>query len=336
MALTKQQQGWVKSIAAASGYDYAVLAALIDKESNGKFYWNVGGKSLPALNIEGHYFYKYLALLAPDKLKQAVAAGLAAKKRGGIKVPTSYAGRYAFFERMQAVHREAAFMSVSSGVGQIMGDNYKAMGFTSAEALFNLAAASARNQIELIATFVSTKPPLVAAVLNRDVKGIAYYYNGPQYRVNQYDTKLQALIDFYDGKAGQPEPASYDGSGDIQALGYSSVEQFQRENGLIPDGVIGKLTLDKIDEVKAARKKKARKPAVTVGTAVGTTTAAAGTAIIVTDGAQSVTDVVDKVQPVIETVQAVGAISPKLVVVLVAALIVGVVAYVVIQKLRKR
>lgn len=129
MSLNKQQQGWARSVAAEAGYDYAVIAALIDKESDGKFYWNVGGKNLPALNIEGHYFYKYLTLYAPEKLKQAVADGLAAKKARGIKVPSSYAGRYEFFERMKAVHREAAYMSVSAGVGQIMGDNYKNMCF---------------------------------------------------------------------------------------------------------------------------------------------------------------------------------------------------------------
>jgi len=334
MSLNRTQRQWVKSAADASGYSFAVLAALVDKESDGKFGWDVNGKKLPALNIEGHRFYKYLALMAPDKLKLAVEQGLAAKKRGVVKVPGSYAGRYAMLDRMVAIHKEAAYMSCSYGVGQIMGENAQAMGFASAEHLYANACYSGENQIKQMILFIATKPALVTAMHAEDVTNIAYFYNGSAYKTNQYDTKLAALIDFYEGKS-EEVPADNTAT-DILALGYESVKHFQREHGLNPDGIVGQITRDKVAEVKAARKKKQAKPAVTAATVAAGTVTVGGTTAVAVDGATSVTDVIDKAKPVIETVQSVGAVSPKLVVVLVAALIVGVIAFVVIQKLRKR
>lgn len=333
MSLNRTQVQWVKAAASASGYSYAVLAALVDKESDGKFGWDVNGKKLPALNIEGHRFYKYLALLAPGKLKQAVAEGLAAKKRGVVKVPGSYAGRYAMLDRMVAIHKDAAYKSCSYGVGQIMGENAEAMGFASAEHLYANACYSGENQIKQMILFIATKPALVTAMHAEDVKNIAYFYNGPAYKDNQYDIKLAALIEFYEKGEGYPAVPL---DGDILALGYESVEQFQRENGLKPDGIVGQITRDKVAEVQAERKKKQTKPAVVAATVAAGTVTVGGTATVAVDGANSVSDVIEKVKPIVATAQQVAAISPKLVIVVVAALIVGVVAYVVIQKLRKR
>lgn len=337
MSLNKTQLGWVRSAAAAAGYEWPVIAALVDKESSGRFGWRVGDHNVPALNIEGHYFYRWLNLLAPDKLKQAVADGLAAKKRGIVKVPGSYAGRYAMFDRMKALHREAAYRSVSVGAGQIMGENYDEMGFGSAEELFEHAAASGENQVVQIVKFIGTKSPLAAAVHEEDVKGIAFYYNGPAYRSNQYDTKLRELIDFYEGRDPIPSETPADEYAErIKALGYESVEQFQRENSLKPDGIVGRITIDKLDEVETVRKKKQAKPAVVTATVAAGTVTVGGTTAVAVDGAQSIGDVIEKVRPVITTVQQAATVSPKLIVVVVAALIVGVVAYVVVQKLRKR
>lgn len=338
MTLNTKQLATVRRFASANGWEWPVLAGLVDQESGGHFYWDVHGEKVLALNIEGHYFYRHLSKLAPDKLKEAVASGLAAKKRGVIKVPNSYAARYAMFLRMTALHREAAFRSISSGVGQIMGENYAAMGFPSAESLYDFGLASEANQIDLMVRFIHTKPALVKAVHEDDVTGIAYYYNGPAYKVNHYDTELDRLILKYNHHDTEVVVPDYkQDAKTILDLGYDSVAAFQTEHGLKADGKIGKLTHKAVLAAQKERKKQTvHKPATNAAVVTGTIAAGAGTVTVVADGANNVGDVLGKVEPVLSAVQQVGAYGPKIVLVLIAVLIVGGISYAVVRALKSR
>jgi hypothetical protein len=327
MSLTLGQQQHIRLVASNEGYAYPVLAAIIDKESNGRFYWKVNGRDELALNIEGHYFYRNLAKLAPEKLKETVAAGLAAKKARVVEVPNSYAGRYAMFGRMKAIHREAAYRSVSSGVGQIMGEGAGAMGFKSAEALFEYGKASWQNQIDLIVRFIKTKPKLVAGVLEEDCDQIGYYYNGPAYKTNNYANDLRDLIDKYDTDGVvyvEPVAASARDVARIKALGWHSVEAFQSARGLNADGVIGNLTRDELAKAEAERKPKVPTVAKVAG---GAAVTVAGGAVVAAEDPTAAGDLLTAAEPVIGIVQNFAQYGWKVAAAVAVVVIIGGIAY---------
>ena len=87
---------------------------------------------------------------------------------------------------------ELRFRSMSFGLGQIMGFNYKRVGASSAKELFTLPL---DGQIYSIARFLAAywrnRPALAKASPNEsDFRRIARYYNGSGYHVHHYDESL--------------------------------------------------------------------------------------------------------------------------------------------------
>jgi hypothetical protein len=73
---------------------------------------------------------------------------------------------------------------------QVMGFHYAALGFKSVGEMYDFAKKSEKNQVELGLRFVKTKPKLYRALIIGDFPTVAFYYNGTNYRVNNYDVKL--------------------------------------------------------------------------------------------------------------------------------------------------
>lgn len=84
----------------------------------------------------------------------------------------------------------AAMESTSIGRMQVMGENWKVLGFKSVGDMWEFAKKSEVNQLWLGLKFISTKPLLHKAVLTGEYKNIAYYYNGKNYWIKGYDKKL--------------------------------------------------------------------------------------------------------------------------------------------------
>ncbi|MEM0995338.1 MAG: N-acetylmuramidase domain-containing protein, partial [Bacteroidota bacterium] len=88
--------------------------------------------------------------------------------------------------------KELRYRSMSFGLGQIMGFNYKRVGAASAKALY---IAPLEDQITFVARFLAATPALRAAVAKKnpnanDFKVVARRYNGAAYAVNEYDEKI--------------------------------------------------------------------------------------------------------------------------------------------------
>ncbi len=124
------------------GITPAALAAVVDVESNGVTFARVDGRSVPLIRTEGHYFDR---LVPAKKQKQVRSAGLASPKAGAIKNPKSQENRYRMFQSMCDIDKDAAIMSCSWGVGQIMGVHWPKLGFASADdfRIFVMARAEA-------------------------------------------------------------------------------------------------------------------------------------------------------------------------------------------------
>jgi len=253
----------IKTVADGHKIPVAALAAVTWVESGGVAYTRINGVDLPLIRIEGHYFDK---LVPADKQRLARQAGLSSPKVGGVKNPSSQEARYAMLQRMMDIDRDAAIMSCSWGVGQVMGVHWESLGYASADALRLFVLASVSNQVELMVRFIE-RTGLLDEIERQDWAGFARGYNGPAFKTNKYDTKLAAAFAKYGGSASISPAAGMlrlgsRGAGvrEIQTLlvraGYhvkvdgdfgpatrDGLKAFQQLSGIAADGVAGPQTM---------------------------------------------------------------------------------------------
>lgn len=108
--------------------------------------------------------------------------------------PGGYAGGGGEYERLQAalaLDRRAALNSASWGIGQVLGLNSKLAGFDSVEAMVDSMIRSEDAQLAAMASFVQSRG-LHLALRDHDWSRFARGYNGPDFAINQYDTRLSA------------------------------------------------------------------------------------------------------------------------------------------------
>ena len=236
------------------------LLAIIEIESGGLI-----GNPHPIIRWEGHYFDR----LVPAKLRSvARAQGLSSPTAGKIKNTKSQSGRYDILNRAAAIDKEAAYSSISIGVGQVMGAHAKDLGYASAEAMFNRAKQGLQGQIELMIRFIKFNE-LVDELKRLDWSAFARAYNGPGYAKNKYHTNMKAAFERYSGVGITPSTGSaanmlrMGSKGakvrELQALltraGFpvkadadfgpttkKAVQDFQRKYKLEADGVVGPAT----------------------------------------------------------------------------------------------
>jgi len=116
---------------------------------------------------------------------------------GAISDPTpgGYGARGALqYQRLQlaiAKDRPAALQSASWGIGQIMGYNYRAAGFSDVESMVAAMSDSEDAQLAAMGSFLLATH-LAAPLRAHDWQAFARGYNGPNYASNQYDQKLNA------------------------------------------------------------------------------------------------------------------------------------------------
>jgi len=114
-----------------------------------------------------------------------------------------YKGGEQEYERLQkamALNPRAALESASWGLFQIMGDNYRMAGFNSVEAYVEAMFQSERQHLGAFINFLKAKK-LAAHLRAKRWARFAEGYNGPHYKDNQYDTKLEKAYQKYRSQA---------------------------------------------------------------------------------------------------------------------------------------
>ena len=101
-------------------------------------------------------------------------------------------------EKAKSIDNESALLSVSYGLFQIMGFNYKAAGFKTVDEMYTACARSERNQLDAFCNFVLADKRLIIALRNNDFLNFAIAYNGPAQR--GYDLKLSQAFNKWNGK----------------------------------------------------------------------------------------------------------------------------------------
>jgi hypothetical protein len=261
--------------AARLGVEPAALLAIAEVESGGIAFAVIDGRREPLIRFEGHYFDRRLS---PEKQAVARAAGLASPVAGVVANPVSQEGRWNLLVRAARIDRQAAYESVSWGIGQVMGAHWRMLGFASVDDLVALARRDVAGQAEIMVRFIR-REGLSAALAGQDWAAFARGYNGPLYARSNYDGRIAAAYAEYGGKPRAATPAGKVGSSgrellcrgmhsgavsDLQALltslGYGAqpdgifgpeteraVKAFQRAQGLADDGIVGPATYAALD-----------------------------------------------------------------------------------------
>lgn len=168
MNLTRQQ---ITDIAKSIGLEYPEFAAFIAVESGGSGF--VNGKIV--IQFEPAYFKKI--------------------SKQHITIPNGVEGQakeWEAFNKAFSIDPNAAMQSTSIGLMQIMGIHYGACGYKTVGAMWDAFKASEYNQVLGGAMFIKYNKPLYAALKEHIWAKVAYYYNGANYKVNNYDKKLAA------------------------------------------------------------------------------------------------------------------------------------------------
>lgn len=162
------------------------IHALLEVESRGSGFDPQGR---PRILFEPHVFYR---CLPATKRAQAVKAGLAyAKWRPGTYGPES--AQYGKLERAIKIDETAALKACSWGLGQVLGENHRSVGYATVQAFVRDMMEDEDKHLEAMVQF------LVTNKLDDDLRAhrweaLARGYNGPGYKQHNYHGRLAAAF----------------------------------------------------------------------------------------------------------------------------------------------
>ena len=153
----------------------------------------------PKILFERHRMYAYLRLKKGAAFANKMAVerpNIVNKKSGG------YQGNEAEYVRLELAKQidvECALMSASWGQFQIMGENWKELGYTSAQDFVDQQFASESFQLEAFIRFIEWKTgiiddkkvALIDALRAENWDAVFTLYNGPNYKKLGYQAKFQ-------------------------------------------------------------------------------------------------------------------------------------------------
>jgi hypothetical protein len=158
------------------GTKAAELWAVITVETSGCGYLD---DRRPQILYERHIFYKLTQGRFPVSDINSPDAG-------------GYLGGTAEYDRLtraMALDQDAALQSASWGIGQVLGENFQAAGFSDATSMVTAMCGTEDAQILAVCKFMVSNG-LDRVLRNHDWAGFARGYNGPNYVKYSYDTKL--------------------------------------------------------------------------------------------------------------------------------------------------
>ncbi|MCD6011694.1 MAG: hypothetical protein K0Q79_1556 [Flavipsychrobacter sp.] len=170
----------IKKLAADNGVEYAALKAVINVESSGKGFDAATGKII--IQFEPVWFRR-IGKNPDDGGGQRTWAKNKVEKQPG---------EWAAFNDAFSINPDAAMQSTSIGLMQVMGFHYQKLGFATVGAMWDHAKESEANQVDIGLRFIRTKgnEKLYNAMKTKDWATFAFYYNGAQYKMFKYDTRL--------------------------------------------------------------------------------------------------------------------------------------------------
>ena len=181
----------IKKAAEQIGVEPCTVKAIVEVESGGSGF---SPDSRIMIQYEGHVMWRELKKRGIDPHKHLeehhdCPAGVLYPKFDKSYVLRQSA-EYRQLEHALAIHEEAALLSTSWGLFQIMGFNHRACGFATVQDFVDAQKESEANQLYTFCAFMRSEG-LLLFLKGLDWAGFARRYNGPGYAQNQYDVKLR-------------------------------------------------------------------------------------------------------------------------------------------------
>lgn len=250
------------------------LLAMIDVESNGKVFAQIGTSKEPYILFEPHLLYRRMT--EPGR-SEAVKLGIASKEWNKKLYAKTQVGRWDQIREAKRLLKAngqdegIAYECTSWGIGQVLGSNWKELGFSDIKHFVHTARSGAEGQIDLMIRYCA-RNDLIDELQEGRWTALARGYNGPRYAENAYDTKLAEAANLYGGTVAEKDGMLRIGSkgarvrelqgllvragyavtvdGDFGQTTKKVLKAYQEANGLTPDGVYGPRTEKKLGELR--------------------------------------------------------------------------------------
>ena len=193
-----------KQIAAFFGLEYKTVSAVMTVESSGHGFDPVTGLIL--IQFEPYIFHKQLLAAKIDhkfEVIYKVVNGI--KKIDKYKITTGehiiingiegQTSEWIAYNIALQINANCAMLSTSFGLGQIMGFNFNAAGFLSVEKMIEKFNESEAEQLMGMLKFITANKLMFAFLKCKTWDKFAALYNGPAYKENNYDIRLQTAYD---------------------------------------------------------------------------------------------------------------------------------------------
>lgn len=173
----------IQDLAEANGIEYAALKAVIEVESSGFGFDPMTGKLI--IQFERDWFKRQFSEW---------------RKHQGTWINNGIGNQKTEWEAFNsafAINKEAAMLSTSIGLPQIMGFHYQRLGYESVGEMWDFFKFSEYEQVRGLVQFIKTDKRLYKATVEKDWQTFAYIYNGAGYKAMAekykqvpYDIKL--------------------------------------------------------------------------------------------------------------------------------------------------
>lgn len=117
------------------------------------------------------------------------------------------AAEYTRLSLAKTIHKESALESTSWGQFQIMGENWKDLGYSSVQEFVDQQQQSESLQLEAFIRFIEWKPGLLEALQKQDWHTVFTLYNGKTYKKLGYQAKFQKEWDHLEPIYGEKKAA---------------------------------------------------------------------------------------------------------------------------------
>lgn len=174
-----------KKAADLLGVGVAEVKAVAEVESHGEGFL---GSGEPKILFERHKFHKHTNgkydISHPD---------ISHKTQGGYGESDEQHGR---LQKAVSLDRTAALISTSYGRFQILGENWRSLGYSSLQEFINAMYLSEASQLDAFVRFIITNNLIYALKYHRWAD-FARKYNGPNFKKNNYHLKLARAFQKY-------------------------------------------------------------------------------------------------------------------------------------------
>ncbi|MCU0429199.1 MAG: DUF5675 family protein [Cytophagaceae bacterium] len=178
----------VQECATQNSLEPALIYTVLSVESSGKGF---GADGRPIILFEGHVFYRLLKNKGIDPAPYALQhPDIVYMKWTKKYYSGTQSGEYARMEKAMLIDKETAWQAASWGLFQILGENFKAAGFTSIEDFVKAHELSEKEQLNAFIAFIKSQN-LLGYLKAYQWRDFARRYNGPGYEANQYHIKLE-------------------------------------------------------------------------------------------------------------------------------------------------